>query len=259
MNATQLTEQENKSLKIIFMTAMNMITAGKYVVDQENKQQLNMLFSYFGLQHHPEVDNRKGILLIGNPGSGKTMLLEVYQKLIRNTPMAYHSMDCIEASRQYSQYGEKTFAKWNGNYFFDDIGLETTAIHFGKKCEVMQDLIFYRYNQWKTLGVVTHFTTNMKPEEISARYGEHAWSRLQQMCNIIGLGTSSKSKDRRTQSIPVPLKNIPNFPTLFITDKDIQSEEFKKEYDAKRKVSQEMPYENKTNPLGARIKEQLGG
>jgi len=245
--------------KKIFMRAMASFLEGDFIVDAENKKQIADLVGYFS-KTFTSLNPRKGILLIGNPGSGKTILLELFGTLVRNVDgLSFKIMTCADASRNYSLSGEKSLAKlFQGNYFFDDLGNEPAANHFGKR-ELLSDIIFDAYNVWRKSGYTYHFTTNASPEEIKSRYGEHCWSRLNQMCNVVGLGTDANSSDRRIASLPNVLKDLEQFPKFFITDaeKRIQeaNEAIKKQY---QELGNAPRQRFQSKPLGQQLKESFG-
>jgi len=230
--------KSNGNPKLILKNVLDTIVNPCYIIDSENKQQLNDLTNYFtGVTGR--LDLTKGIFLVGNPGSGKTILMEVFSKLIRNLPTAFKIIDCPKASTIFSEYGSAQIKEWSGNWLFDDLGQESISAHFGDKRELMHDIVFEKYNQWRRLGIITHFTSNFGKEDLTKRYGEHFYSRLNQMCNVVLLGAAASSVDRRRMTTPNPTLGT-TYPTFFTTEAEIESrqelEQIAKGYEVKKEI-----------------------
>ena len=76
---------------------------------------------------------------------------------------------------------ESTFELRNyykGVLYIDDLGFEKLAFN---KTEIIGDILFER----EKLGSRTFITTNLKPSEITQRYGDRIGDRLPAMFNII--------------------------------------------------------------------------
>lgn len=204
-----------------------------YHIDDENKPVLNALIHYFmkderfasdrtvfldADKYEPSLD--KGIILMGNVGSGKTILMDIF----KNVFGGFGIVTCRQIAAKYTDEGHQSLAiygrdavqentKWkyshgiaqrteNGtihyNKLFDDLGAEGDAAYYANKINVIGEVIQDRYETFcKYPNLVTHFTTNLTIEEIESNYGTRVVSRLHQMCNFIKLGGTSRSTDRR--------------------------------------------------------------
>lgn len=180
--------------------------------DSENRSVIEHLSYYFTNDERFEVANRslkKGILLQGNVGIGKTLLMKFFQKnkkrcytvkscsVIADEFLLYSKDDELTIEDTYSTPIEKPlhdpgafFQKYIG-YCFDDLGTEELKNNFGNKKNVMADIIMAVYN--KKDYEKFHITTNLTAVEIEQRYGTRVRSRIREMFNIIVLG----GKDRR--------------------------------------------------------------
>jgi hypothetical protein len=162
------------------------------------------LVSYF------TVKQRKGIILMGKVGTGKTSLMRIFDQFARlwfqNNMFILHNVKEIE--RAYSKDGQAGFDRimyskspWlsdpnMGNYYnicIDDIGIEGKVNHFRNSIEPAEEIIFSRYELFITKGVITHFTTNLDANDLKERYSNRNISRLREMCHVIYL----KGDDRR--------------------------------------------------------------
>ena len=141
------------------------------------------------------IDLKKGILLSGPVGCGKTSLM----KLIRHITPQYKTYEVIPTRNitftfnhiGYSiieQYGDQRF------YCFDDLGVEPIGRFFGKDCNVMGEILLSRHDLFLKYKFKTHCTTNLNAEEIEEYYGGRVRSRMRQLFNLIAFDSLSKDK-----------------------------------------------------------------
>jgi energy-coupling factor transporter ATP-binding protein EcfA2 len=236
----------------------------RYDLDEHNERILEMVFAY--LDRDPEFNRQakygmfdlsKGLMLLGNPGSGKTTILEIMQAILRKTPMGFVKKATTEIVDQFAKDGPEYLKNLTGNIFFDDLGFENPAVHYGDKRELMKDVIFARYDQMRYTGAISHFTSMSTPEALQTRYGPFAWSRLCQMCNVMFLG-AGKSKDRRETSLVIQRPNMNTMPRLWITKAEYdEAQELQKIREYYKRES-EKPYEPaKPKGSGTRMREYL--
>lgn len=189
-----------------------------FIYDLENYRQINYLIAYFARKPNFEGQSSKqilslskGICLIGNTGSGKTELMQAFRGLVRNMEHAF-----ILKPANALNYEE-----WIGlntkNFCIDDLGKEDKVGVFGVQKDYMSDLIFARYNEFKSYGTITHFTTQLSEAQISERYGAHILGRIKEMCNIFVLGDKDNYTDRRVKATPFIAKSpvANDFPLFF--------------------------------------------
>ena len=190
----------------------------EFVVDEENKLQVSQFVAYItgniDVMQELNIDPRKGVLIMGNPGSGKSMLFRIAKECLKNEEYKkyfkhFNMYNTEHTGKMYMKEGDQGIEKFTKLHIagasgemhnvicFDDLGAEEIKNNYGNKKEVMVDIILERYDHLITHGLVTHFTTNLTMGEIEERYSTRIRSRLTQMCNIITLGGSSDYKDRR--------------------------------------------------------------
>lgn len=173
------------------------ITEGKYVIDDDNRDQMRRFSGIFSSQ---ENDSR-GCGVIGCPGSGKSILLRAMQQVIDRPsgpkrPVIYTALSLAD---MYSKDGPDVMKRaLTKDMIIDDIGAEYVAAHYGTKVEVIENIVQIRYDQFQISGIRTHFTSNLTMEDIQNRYGDRVYSRLMQMCDIIVL----TGADRRLSGVP---------------------------------------------------------
>lgn len=176
-----------------------------YTADESIKEVFKLLCFYFTndarFEEDGELKLRKGILLAGNVGTGKTLLMKAFS---RNKRQCYEIIPCRKASDEYAEDGPEMLNQFNNpirslfgtyEYFlqrelgvcFDDLGTETNpARYYGKDINTMEQVILNRYDR-KLPFTLTHFTTNLTWSQIEANYGTRVISRLNEMVNVIEL------------------------------------------------------------------------
>jgi len=183
------------------------------ILDTETESAINLICAYYNRE--PEFITKgysfhKGLWLAGNFGTGKTQMMLAYRDLnkIKNKVIGFQS--CVDMNMRFLKKDEfnNQIARFDGlknfaNKFdtqeriFDDLGEEeTTVLDFGNKVCIMAHIISERYKGLKD-GCITHITTNLTRSQISEIYGGRIESRINEMFNIINLGSNINSKDYR--------------------------------------------------------------
>lgn len=184
-----------------------------YVIDDENLEVIQTLAMYF--TGHPdfekqnciigEADRKKGLILCGNVGSGKTLLMKTFQQCLL-AEHQYRIVPCDMLTDAVRKDGVGALEGYQKLYLenykpnticFDDLGIESKAKYFGDTISPMYNLIIKRYRAFTDHKLQTHFTTNLRPNEWAEFYDERTASRLHEMCNVIILGGKANSIDRR--------------------------------------------------------------
>jgi len=172
-----------------------------YKLDEQNKNITLLIVRYF--LRHPEfvksemINNvpgfHKGLFVFGDYGVGKTMLFEslnkIGKKLLLDRGIQDLWFSCISTVSFVNEYmTEVDLPKdvrklylpnyYKGRLYIDDLGFENKAFN---SYELFSDLLFERNRN----SVKTFVTTNLKPSEITARYGMRIGDRLPEMFNII--------------------------------------------------------------------------
>jgi len=167
---------------------------GDVIIGADAKQAWNSIIKW-AMGHEYKLDLTKAIGLIGKTGTGKTMTMYVFNDFILIDEIKYRKGDdlihlrfkmvsAIVIAGDYSQYGYDSLFKYSNyaNLCIDDLGAENTnKKHFGDAANVIQELIEIRHSN----GLLTHFTSNLKPDRINEIYGDRVYSRIMGNTNII--------------------------------------------------------------------------
>lgn len=171
-----------------------------FEIDNENEKQINLIAEYFlGIEN--ELNQEKGLFILGNPGSGKSIIFELTMQMMffSNTPKimkdkSFKMESCEEIAVQAKKEGESILYQFKkGIICFDDLGDEDIKKNWGDRINSMYVVIKQRYKYFWKNNLVTHFTTNLSKEDFINMYGVRSYSRMKEMCNIIELS----GKDRR--------------------------------------------------------------
>ncbi len=124
------------------------------------------------------LNPRKGIMLCGPIGSGKTSLMHL-MRLILPESRRYMIKSCRDVSFEFHKdgydvvhrYSKKSFVikpgeKTPKTICFDDLGVEQNLKHFGNDCNVLEEILLSRYDLFISDGLITHLTTNLNASEI---------------------------------------------------------------------------------------------
>ncbi len=149
-----------------------------------------------------DLDLRKGILLSGPVGCGKTSLMSLMRHF--STPESRFFMKpCRDISFEFIEDGFSVIQKYSRrthyqdlakSYCFDDLGVEGSLKYFGNECNVMAEILLNRYDLFVSQGIITHVTTNLSASEIEAIYGNRVRSRFRELFNLIAFPNHSKDK-----------------------------------------------------------------
>ena len=142
-----------------------------------------------------ELDLKKGILLSGPIGCGKTSLMKLMRYLVPHRPQ-YEIIPSRNVVFAFNHVGYKIIEDYGDkkSYCFDDLGVEPTGRHFAADCNVMGELLISRYELFQKTGLITHLTTNLAATEIEKRYGDRVRSRMRELFNLVAFDKESIDK-----------------------------------------------------------------
>jgi len=145
---------------------------------------------------------RKGILLSGPVGCGKTSLMNLFRFYLKDNTR--HIMkNCRDISFEFIKDGYSVIHKYSHSAFnydipkthcFDDLGAENNLRYYGNNCNIMAEILLSRYDLFVSKHMRTHITTNLNSSEIEDIYGIKLRSRLREQFNLIAFDRTAKDK-----------------------------------------------------------------
>lgn len=184
----------------------------KFKIDEFNSDIFNNLYRYFYADKQSKYDLDKGILLLGNTGTGKSNLMDLFRfnpkcsYVIKSARMlADDYSDKDKGGAQYlKKYSglikntavELSFGQKEIGLCIDDAGTEVDSMHMGNRINVIENLILNRYDNKSFLKSKTHITTNYGIKEMEERYGYRVRSRLSEMFNLVVMPSSTPDRRR---------------------------------------------------------------
>lgn len=169
-----------------------------FVLDRNNLDVYQQLASYFSDDYATfacDLNPRKGILLFGGYGCGKSVAMRLF---VSNPLRSYRLVSARTITEAYRLNGDVCDYKHrfgnlcSGKFFgqseiglcIDDLGAERSdSKSFGSGFS-MGDLLQDRYDNPQLRGW-THVATNATPAELRKAYGPRVYDRLRQMFNVV--------------------------------------------------------------------------
>lgn len=187
-------------------------TKGKELYGQNfalNKSDLPLLYKLVAYFLKDEItankyglSMKKGILLSGPIGVGKTSFINILKFFLKNEDR-YIVKTCRDISFEFIEDGYNVIHKYSKginrqvpikSFCFDDLGVEGSLKYYGNECNVMAEIILSRYDLFVSHKLITHITTNLSASEIEAIYGNRVRSRMREMFNLISFEKDAPDK-----------------------------------------------------------------
>ena len=185
----------------------------KFVVDDKNKKILKFLMLYFNgqkeaLEVFPKKNYslHKNIMLIGKPGAGKTLIMQVFSEYLRktNNPLYFRNIGATELMNFQKMHGHINPFTYNINadnafdgnpvhLCLNDVGYSAQEQKsYGTNMKVIFDEFMYaRYEIWVNKGVMFHITSNLDGDEFKDKFDNRIVDRLK-VFNVIVVGGESR-------------------------------------------------------------------
>lgn len=154
-------------------------------------------------------EKEKSILLLGGIGTGKTIMMKIFQRLLVETPRQFkwadsnklrYMVEDLPLSEIMDEYG----GNLKMDLYIDDIGLNGSGhIKFGNSINIITEIIIDRYPLFINYGYKTHISSNLpfsnKPEHqgletVQSIFGNRVHDRLKETSEIFIIEGSSLRK-----------------------------------------------------------------
>ncbi len=186
----------------------------EFEIDEGNKKILRFLLYYFNrcklaLEVFPERGYKlhKNIMIMGEVGTGKTMLMQVFSEYLKRTrnPMYFHNLSVTQMINYYKinnhldkyTYNEEGNSSFDGNpvnICLNDLGLKT-HLHYGTDTKILtEDFLHARNEIWVNHRKFAHITTNLTPEQSKDKFHDEYGRLIDRFktYNVIALTGNSR-------------------------------------------------------------------
>ncbi len=196
-----------EKMKQVFLDRASRMIGRPYVIDDHNREIIDKLSLYFS--GSPEAEKhglslKKGLLLMGDRGTGKTVIMKAFasnpQQSYRLSSVRFITYDFVESGfrviKSFSvpeSIAINVYGQSLTGYCFDDLGTDEERRRFGDKVNAMGEILLNRYDS--VPHHMTHITTNLNPNAIEQFYGSRLRSRFREMFNQVAFDTTAP--DRR--------------------------------------------------------------
>lgn len=190
--------------KLVFQIAKAL--EPNYIIDDNNKEIFKQLLLYFTGNDDFNGSLKKGIMLVGDTGTGKSLIFRIFKQytmhVLRKNSFQLHT--CIDIIDNVNVSGISYLDIFSHNKqgnkpypitcYIDDIASKNEKVkHYGTDINVIEQLLSLRYNVFEKYNKLTHVTTNLFPKQLKNVYDDRITSRMSEMFNVIEL----KGKDYR--------------------------------------------------------------
>lgn len=201
----------------LFLQIANKVLAyqhREFVIDDNNSKVLRFLLYYFNdCPLAEEVFPGRGyklhkhIMLQGNVGTGKTLLMEIFSEYLRytNNPNFFYNLSVTQMINYYTLHNNldrytfneeenKGFQCKPVNICLNDIGVQTTTF-YGMDTKVLTDEFLHARNEiWSQFHLKAHVTTNLSIEQLKEKYKDGFGRLIDRFktYNVIPLGGNSR-------------------------------------------------------------------
>jgi DNA replication protein DnaC len=174
-----------------------------YFTNSEGFEELDV--SLYNRRRDVKFDLNKGIWLVGNPGVGKTMLMQAFS---HNKRQCYRVLQCSKIVNSFLRdakdgngyesidYCTKQWKEAAGasNYFqtsmgicYNDLGTENTKVNSYGNSENVMEYIFLQTSENNVPFFHRHVTTNLDFTQVEKTYGIRMLDRIREAFNVIEL------------------------------------------------------------------------
>lgn len=144
-----------------------------------------------GLSH----EDRKGTILMGSKGLGKTMGLQIFYNILNAWSSNVIYKNVRQVQLDYKRDGLVSFEKLIAidHLILDDCGTEDSDFSdYGNKKNIIAELLLLRYDEFQMRGKKTYISTNFDKKALLIWYGERLNDRFNEMFDFVVVTGDSK-------------------------------------------------------------------
>lgn len=184
----------------------------RFVIDGNNAEVIRFMLLYFN--DHKECEDvfpdyhhvlEKNLLIVGEAGTGKTMLMEIFSKYLYLTKnrLYYHNTSMVRLMNYYKVHSHINKFTFNESkeaakceplaLCLNDIGLEVESQKsYGTDIrDVVDEFLYARYEIYQQWYIRTHLTSNYDVEDFKKRFNYRINDRFKSY-NLVPLTGASR-------------------------------------------------------------------
>lgn len=167
--------------------------------DETEIEAIRDLIRYFINDPESKKPLFKGVFLYGAVGTGKTEIMQAFQKFCENENLEkrfkFSSMSKIYTDAKTNKDFDPISENVTCDRLFDEFGRYSGAVlNFGESVDINEIIIEQRYERWKRYGQLSHFIANATPNDLGDMFSPMIFDRLREMCFSVLLPGKSKRK-----------------------------------------------------------------
>ncbi len=151
---------------------------------------------------------KKGILVIGGLGVGKSAMMKVMQRVFKDTESRFkwvNAYDLKDLSEVYttSQIKEMYGYDLKMDLYIDDIGISVDVKRYGNTVNIITEMLMERYDLFIASGYKTHLSSNLltsitndvhNTPTLKSVYGARILDRIKEMTEVVKFKGESQRK-----------------------------------------------------------------
>jgi len=151
---------------------------------------------------------KKGVLIIGGLGVGKSAMMKVMQRVFKDTESRFkwvNAYDLKDLSEVYTSLQIKEMYGYDlkMDLYIDDIGISLDVKRFGNTVNIITEILMERYDLFVSSGYKTHLSSNLltsvtndihNTPTLKSVYGARILDRVKEMTEVIKFKGESQRK-----------------------------------------------------------------
>ena len=142
---------------------------------------------------------KKGLLIIGGLGVGKSAMMKIMQRIFKETPARFKWVNAYELKDLSEIYTTSQIKEMYGydlkmDLYIDDIGVSVDVKRYGNTVNIITEILMERYDLFINSGFKTHLSSNLitsitndfkNTSTLKTVYGERILDRIIEMTTVI--------------------------------------------------------------------------
>ena len=143
--------------------------------------------------------SKKGVLVIGGIGVGKSALMKIMQRIFKDSNSRFRLVNAYELKDLSEVYTISQIKEMYGfdlkcDLYIDDIGFSVDVKRYGNTVNIVTEILMERYDLFVSTGIKTHLSSNIMTQitnninnkpTLKNMYGARIIDRMKEMCEII--------------------------------------------------------------------------